>query len=200
MKRLIALILSALYLTACAGSVLPPEFQDVPSLPLESVLFLDLQHGRCTAVAIGPGLALTAGHCVSPEAMPGVALSYDGSDWAVPTYRESSTHDIAVISLYGGKTLAGVPVAQDLPAKGDPVYIVGYGCPSFDPNLALVRLGVWTGVTQQDGDWPVIGTVCPGDSGGALFNSDGELLGILARKSPGVAYVVPAAHAADLFD
>lgn len=120
---------------------------------------------RCSAVSLGSGMLLTAQHCLLEET-PGP--------------------DIAMVSV--PYSMPSVEIATDLPKKGDPVVISGYGCGY--PRLGI-RRGWWTGEMSPWHTWVIKGRVCPGDSGGALLDSKGRLLGILVAYSPGLAYVTP---------
>lgn len=207
MKRLLVICLSLLI--GCAGSPLPPEFQNVPKLPVESVLYylqnIGTGYRKCSAVAIEPGLALTAGHCVkdpSPgTATPGQVNTYSMETWAVLSAKTHPSMDLASIGVSGNPDrLPVAEVATELPEPGSVVYLLGYGCPSYDPNLPMVRQAVWPGRITLEGEFVVLGPVCPGDSGGGLFNAEGELLGILVSRGPGVAFAVPAGYADKLLD
>lgn len=201
MKRLLVL----LYLLASGCLQAPLTPYDVPELPVESVLYfqgktLEGGYRGCSLVAIEPGTALTAAHCVRDLQAANVQ-TYTRRHWDVAAWEAHPNRDIAVLHVAGPNGMPVADVAQDLPEIGDLVYLVGYGCPSYDPKLPMVRPGTWTGqIDFVDSEWAVLGPVCPGDSGGGLFNEDGELLGIITSKGPGIAYVVPAGYAGELLD
>lgn len=202
-RRLKSLLVPALFLlTCCAGAQLPPQLEAVPQLPVEAVLnWWNGTGGRCSAVVIEDGLALTAQHCVD-EGISASAhgINYTGQRWEVQNFRASEHSDIAVLNLKGEDSTPHAAIAPTFPPMGSVVFIVGFGCPSPDPAIPLVRGGVWTGYLDEDGDHVTFGEVCPGDSGGALFNADGELLGIISQRNTGRVFTVPIGAAADLFD
>lgn len=126
--------------------------------------------GRCSAVAMSPTVALTAGHCLRGT------LRVDG--------REVQGRQI-------GDDLARLegrfdpPYARLAGASTDSVLLEGFGC---DPRVVwyfllperAVRHGFLVPADGPPGlEIMVAGRACPGDSGGALWADGGNLIGIL---------------------
>jgi hypothetical protein len=187
----------ALLLVACAAPGLPPRVAP-PELPYEAALRLQFTSGnRCSAVAIGPELALSARHCFRDEGADlGALRSLDGMVHPVRSVALSPTADIAVLSFDGDTPTA--PVSPTLPRLLDPVWTVGFGCP---PAGELgVRPAVWGPGPDLDGEYVLSGVVCPGDSGGPVFDRAGRVVALSVRRTvegPPLAWVVPVGAAAD---
>ncbi len=174
--------LCLLALTACSQVAPPPNVAPA----YDSVYALDLGDRHCSAVALGPDTFVTAAHCADK---PGLLVGPDGSLYPAEQRASSPVADIAL-----GRSEAlpsKARVAQELPRLGEPVLISGKGC------LLPVRPGLWVGGQS----WVVSGQVCPGDSGGGIFNKSGELVAIISmyQPDPPLGFVVPVGEAASLF-
>jgi hypothetical protein len=120
-------------------------------------------------VAMSPTKALTAAHCV-PAEMP--------AKWIGVDVVELSGHFPPPYARRGGRI-------------EDHLLVEGYGC---DPGTAWfvvvpvrrVRTALYVGPTMWPGlDIAIQGRVCGGDSGGALWNDHGNLVGILTGRATG---------------
>src|SRR5688572_32259488 len=120
MKHL--LILSLALLTCCIPTSLPTTVPVPPNLPVGSVLLLTDMEGSCSAVAITPSLALTAGHCVGQGL--GYLTAPSGVTYPVETVQLSPDADIALLSVVGDMTVLS-PVAPEIPGVGEPVWMAG---------------------------------------------------------------------------
>jgi hypothetical protein len=143
--------------------------------------------GTCSATAIGKHALLTATHCeLSTD-----ELDVDGvSVKIVQRLRDGNDHTIYLIE---GKTFTDIaafsPNALQL---GDPVFLWG------NPRglVHLYRQGFYAGKQRPPGKpfWPDVLmfdlNIGPGDSGGALFNSNGEIVAVVSMMfNPGDIYL-----------
>lgn len=164
------------WLAGCAAQVVP----DLPLMPgappIGAVLYLtDWSAYRCSAVAISSTQAVTARHC---NAMPGhTLLTPEGEDHLVDRVQDHPMADVSLLTLPAGD---GFPewagVANSPPLMFTPVLFVGYGCDA--------KFGVRPGqfIRTQSGYDRYTGKVCPGDSGGAVFDVEGNLSAIMTNS------------------
>lgn len=175
MKRLVY----ALTLVSVWGCSIPlPETSPLPvDLPLASVLKYVKPGTLCSAVAISQELAVTAGHCVGDGF--GVLIDPAGGEhevWAAEAHPQA---DLAL--LFTSALDVFSEPALETPSISELIWTAGYGCPRG--ALLEVRPAQWTGIPAEFvGGWQVAGVVCPGDSGGAAWDSQGRLLGVLSAK------------------
>jgi hypothetical protein len=120
--------------------------------------------GLCSAVVIGEGRVMTAWHCTRDMPGAGVVLP-NGKTLAVRTVLQVGP-DVAELAVPGLPSMNRAP--RPVP------YVAGYGCGS---TMWRFELGVR------------VGGVCKGDSGGGIFDANGDLAGILQDTSgPPPAY------------
>lgn len=139
----------------------------------------------CSAVAVGPRTVLTAQHCT--ELGGKITVAMDGMP----------QHEVAVVATHPTLDFSALTLKDDIeppyadvgapPLEYDPVLFVGYGC-ALRPGGTLGRLETRTGLYLRRGSPPLptefpdllsAGVVCHGDSGGALFDGERRLIGIL---------------------
>lgn len=94
----------------------------------------------------------------------------------------SATYDLSAIHLDEmPQSLRGVEVARNNPTVGDNVYHVGYpGSRKYalsKPSKVVGFLGSRDGSTDWVHSRAVYDSATPGDSGGPLFNQNGEVIG-----------------------
>lgn len=150
----------------------------------KSVFKLESTEGRCSAVLVNDGIVLTAAHCI-PEKVEGRSVAVDEKHAEVVKY--NTVLDLALLKVNG---LSGTSVAlrKEETNPGLPVAVVGFG------HAALkLKFGFgWVSDARDDslrgvGDrlyFSAAGTV-PGDSGGALVDLSGRLVGIVQGGLPG---------------
>jgi S1-C subfamily serine protease len=136
-------------------------------------IFRDI--GTCFIVG-SSGYALTVAHVIpeTPDLHLTVAL---GSRSATPrqaaVVKLDREIDLALIKI-PGQDYVPVKIAQAQPSAGETVSIVGY---AFDLPLSL---SIGNVVSLSAGGDLIVGTLAsPGESGGPLFNSRGEVVGIV---------------------
>jgi serine protease Do len=150
------------------------------------------------SVSLGSGIVFEAGkvatNChVTRRATHIVVLdAAESKEWTVRSQRRDVHHDLCILSVPGIAPEVALAVELGEPRIGQFVYAAGY------PNggkLAINR-GEVTGLHAYEGA-KIIRTSAPfdyGASGGALFDRDGRLLGILtfkARAGDAYHFVLP---------
>jgi hypothetical protein len=152
----------------------PPALRD-SSLPYVT------REGFCSAEPIAPRIAVTAAHCL-PKAPGGVLLAEVRNDVVqLPVVRTwaSRSDDIALLWL-SSDAPRPAPVADRVPALGEPGWVVGYGCDSDWIGYARVGIRPVRMLGRDEfGAFIWEGQACHGDSGGGLFDASGRLVAIL---------------------
>lgn len=177
-----------------------------------------LKEGVCEGsgcVISADGIVFAAKHVTDGKPGSYVVTTDDGKKYKVKSVVEDREHDVAFLKLDlpAGSKLSPARLA-DLSAMrvGDPLFIMGSPL-GFD-NFNSVSLGILS-ARQRDIDattpggygygWRVTfqsdATAEPGNSGGPVFNLDGEVIGVLvAGVDSTVNYSVPVAVFADDVD
>lgn len=164
----------------------------------------------CSGVAVSPTTIITAGHCTEaakniPASM-GVLLfdgkikirTHDGrillaeilkSEYAEKDAKDS--RDVALLEIKDGNLrFAGVG-DSDLVQVGDQLAIVGN---SFGQLKHSFTIGVVSYVNRELKEGTFIQTdtlSAPGNSGGPVFDMNGDVVGILTRGGAGISLVIP---------
>lgn len=175
--------------TALASDTLPSVF----TIEVRSPLGADLGSAWVARVDGGTSTLITNFHVVEPAWTVGIHqvlvrqgdLTYDGT-----VVRVSESHDLAAIEVK--EQFVPVPVAPAKPSVGDPVVVIGspYG---LEGTVA-------TGVVSafRAGRMQISAPVSPGDSGGPVLNSQGQVIGVIVSKVAAVgaealSFSIPAA-------
>ena len=144
------------------------------------------------------GVIVTAGHVVNGATSITVRLN-DGREFeAVDWYEEDST-DLGIIKI-DSHSLSIVPIGDsDSEFLGNQVFLIG--CPFGEELYNTVTTGIVSGL-KRDIDFfgdklmlQVDSQSWPGNSGGGLFNLEGELIGILVggmRGMDGISLCIPS--------
>ena len=108
--------------------------------------------------------------------------------------------DLAICLLPEDCTLKALPVAEDIPLRGEKAVAIG----SARGILNLVTIGNVSGHwSDAVVDWLLFSTpVSPGSSGGPLINDDGEVIGVVMGSyddSQNLNFAVPIQEAGRLF-
>lgn len=164
---------AALMLFACSACAAQPPYERVR----KSVYRMETGVGQCTATAVGPNLMISAQHCGVTS--PGRVL-LDGKPADVEeVIADGRDHVLFRVSVRFDRW-ARIGRA---PKPGDRVFVIG----NPESLRDLLRLGYFAGrvdAQSPEGDEDV-GTDMfdieggHGDSGAAIFNAKGEIIGIL---------------------
>jgi S1-C subfamily serine protease len=171
-----------------------PAFAQVDPVALAKGTVHELSHGDakqgfCSAVAIGPDVAITAAHCTSARSNGKVYLHQGDKRLEVKSWQLPDSRDLAIISVPG---LTG-PYAERAPAplleSFAPVLVLGYPL----GGELTDTYGIFVGWIKISGEGFVAkdllvltAPVKPGNSGGGVFilGDDGKpyLIGVLIAQ------------------
>ena len=159
-----------------------------------------VQSGAGSGVIISQdGYILTCAHVVSGATSIKVQLN-DGNSYDATIVGSDSTSDIAVIKIEATGLTPAVIGDSDALAVGETVVAVGNPLGTLSNSVtdgiisALNRQ-----VTVEDNNMTLLQTsasISPGNSGGGLFNANGELIGVVNAKSSyseaeGIGFAIP---------
>ena len=160
-----------------------------------------VQSGAGSGVIISQdGYILTCAHVVSGATS--VKVQLDGSDesYDATIVGQDSTSDIAVLKIDATGLTPAVIGDSDALAVGEVAVAVGNPLGTLSNTVTDgVVSALNRQVTVQDNDMTLIQTdasISPGNSGGGLFNANGELIGIVNAKSSyseaeGIGFAIP---------
>ena len=142
----------------------------------------------CAGVAIGPSTVATAYHCVANGGRPRVELS-DGSRAPGRVSAARVFDDLALIEVEGLE-LEARPMAEKSPQPGARVIVYGHPFGSRAPAGYLegtLRFSRSEGIVSGLGPVALQTTapVNPGNSGGPVFDEQGQIVGIVSRRLRG---------------
>lgn len=179
----------ALYVAGLLGlglAILPAR----AAAPVSPVRFMLAGTSVCSAVILGPRHGLTAAHCLKDK------LSIAGR-----TVRGLDVGD-DLAELEPGARDFDPPYAK-IGTQTDLMSIEGYGCNPFFQTLGPTlfhrskRSASMLGYAYNASGTEIViaGLICPGDSGGALWNDRGELTGIVTAIGTAPKLPVPYGYA-----
>ncbi len=184
-----------------------------------------IQTASGSAAAAGTGLIITSSgdvltnnHVVEGSVSVKVTIQGKSGTYAATVLGVDPTDDIAVIHINGVSGLPTVTIADSSTVKvGDTIYALGNalglgGAPrvtqgtvtALDQTITASDNGAQaeqlTGMIQSDAE------ISPGDSGGALVNSAGQVIGIVTAgeaqgfrsTSTTIAFAIPSSKAVDI--
>lgn len=178
---------SVLVLSACATSLLPSDFAEVRG----TVARVENASGLGSGTFIRSNVVLTAGHMIQNDQEEFTVTRYDGSTTKATVLWRSETMDVALLKTevsgpYASLDCAPLDVGTEFFTIGNPMkfpWLVTRGFVSSsrlveeDSNLLPqappkeMRLGR---ARYASADWE------GGDSGSALFNHDGKIIGTVS--------------------
>ncbi len=160
-----------------------PKFE-LSKFPLESILYVETDSWSGSGVLIEPDLILTAGHVVGDAETLYVRVSDARGNFIASRSVFAYNVDLGLIWLDEDLPFPVVPLGVSSTLEiGETVYIIGY---PWGVNTDIVTKGIVSGLeVWADGFFGKIHMLVldaasqPGNSGGAVINSSGELIGIL---------------------
>ncbi|WP_413332390.1 S1C family serine protease [Brevibacterium sp. GP-SGM9] len=177
------------------------------------VVLIDTKLGYEDAAAAGTGivlskdgLVLTNNHVIADSTEISVTVATTGKTYEASVVGSDSTEDVAVLKLKDATDLSPAKVDEDSVAVGDDVTAVGNaegGGELLAADGSVSDLGASVTTTAQgtedsetlDGMIEVKADIVSGDSGGALLDGDGEVVGMNTAASSGSAeitgYAIP---------
>jgi hypothetical protein len=203
--------LAALSLVSCSDGTMSDVkvTNGKPTLAFPAVVEIQQGKSSCSATFIRPDVLLTAAHCIDrdgpPIAVPSLKIASEDFV-AHPDFPTKIDKDVGLIFFDHDVASATMPLQFVLPTKGDSVTLVGYGNNRYVRRLltagangvkrtgtnkvALVNdLGITLVGTPDafpEGEMQATGensSGAPGDSGGPLLSTAGEILGIASYIS-----------------
>lgn len=164
---------------------------------VDAVAVVQTRTGSGAAVVLGDGEAVTAAHVVGGTDR--VTVRVAGREMPATVTRRDAAWDLAVLS-FDTAGLHSLSLASELPRVSTQVFVIG--APGGDVS---VTSGIVSRVVTEGG-MNVIQTdaaVNPGNSGGALVDADGALLGVVVSRradAEGVGFAVAAPTVAAFLD
>ncbi|GAA4386764.1 MarP family serine protease [Tsukamurella soli] len=157
---------------------------------VSSVVRIDGQAPRCqralegSGFVVAPDRVLTNAHVVAGTTA--VQVTTTAGRLAARTVLFDPQTDLAVLDVPGLDEPV-LPIASSVAASGDPVFALGYpgGGPLTLSSARIRSRQVLDGANiYRVGEvrrevYTIRGTVRPGNSGGPLFNADGEVIGVV---------------------
>jgi serine protease Do len=132
------------------------------------------REGSCSGVVVNAdaGYVLTAAHCIQTEG----EFNYTVAGRHADVVRYNRVLDLAVLSVKLPKGTPQVKVAVVAPKTGAAVAVVGYG---FGSAELAIQSGIVANARETASERMLVdANLLPGDSGGAIVNEAGELVGI----------------------
>ena len=166
-----------------------------------------VQSGAGSGVIISQdGYILTCAHVVSGATSIKVQLS-TGDSYDATVVGSDSTSDVAVIKIDATGLTPAVIGNSDALAVGETVVAVGNPLGTLSNSVTDGIISALNReVTVEDNDMTLLQTdasISPGNSGGGLFNANGELIGVVNAKSSyseaeGIGFAIPINSAMDI--
>ncbi|MCP4807897.1 MAG: trypsin-like serine protease [Proteobacteria bacterium] len=163
--------------------------------------------GLCAGVLVDDqGTIATAYHCVSTGRRTKVE-TYDGVEAVARLVSTDPRNDLALLHADELAGRAHAVVRRDSVAVGETVWAVGhpYGTSAMrGPYEGLLNWSVTRGIASASGPrlLQVDAALNPGNSGGPLFDDDGQVVGIASRKlrADNIAFAGTGELVGDLMD
>jgi serine protease Do len=177
MKKLLLVVLLAC-LPGCATTSIDDQLNSTVALinPMDGIT-------SCAGVVIAKDRVLTARHCVNPVA-DNVPMKFRDGREAMGTVLVRGGIDVALVQVDTGNA----PIARIAKSArvGDVACAVGHPFREFEWTRSCGVVSALRPVTPSfkdygDHDWIQIdSTIHGGNSGGPVFNADGEVVGIVS--------------------
>ncbi|MGW9114735.1 S1C family serine protease [Microbacterium sp. NPDC055683] len=183
---------------------------------IETVLgYQDGEAAGTGLVLTSDGLILTNNHVVEGSTEISVTIATTGETYTATVVGTDAEDDVAVLQLEGASDLATVAIDDDGVSAGDAVTAVGNAegggvLMAADGSITAVDASVTTTASATtdgetlDGMIEIAADVVSGDSGGAVLDAEGEVVGVTTAASSGssttIAYAIPVEEALGIVD
>jgi S1-C subfamily serine protease len=178
------------------------------------VVLINAETSEGTAAGTGmvlsaDGTVLTNYHVVAGSTEVEVTIVDTGDSFTAEVLGFDQTRDVALLQLDGASGLTTITVDEDAVSKGDAVSAVGNAdgrneltradgeVTALDRSLTVSSDSPWGATEDLSGMIQTNAGAVPGDSGGPMFDAEGEVLGMTTAGSTreGTSYAVPIASA-----
>ena len=175
----------------------------------------DAQAAGTGMVLSADGLVLTNNHVIEGSTEIRVTIAATGQTYTATVVGTDAADDVALLQLQGASGLQPVTVDDDAEAVGDAVTAVGNASgggvllaadgaiTELESSVTTSSDGLTAGETL-DGMIEFAADVVAGDSGGAVLDAEGEVVGMTTAASSGsattVAYAIPIEDALAIVD
>ena len=153
-----------------------------------------LVQGSGTAFIVHPdGRLLTARHVI--DGATSISVSCNGEPAVLATVTSSSVAtDLAILETSGelGTDSFLRLSSQRVPGLGDTVFTIGYPTPDLlgtDPKYTNGTVSALSGLRGDASFFQISVPIQPGNSGGALVNDDGDVIGVVVATASAPAFI-----------
>ncbi|HEX2748836.1 MAG TPA: serine protease [Verrucomicrobiales bacterium] len=165
-----------------AVEAIQDRFKNYPKIPRRT-LSMNTSAASGTGTAVGDGtLVITCAHVINGR--KAVSVLSGSKSYECDVLSEDKTSDIAVLKLKEGKLPAAT--INTLGAEtGETVFTLGFPNPDLQGTEAKLtdgKVSSLSGIKNDQSSMQITVPVQPGNSGGALFNMNGEIVGIVTSK------------------
>lgn len=177
-------IISVIAISLMAISFIPIDYspeKSIADMAIVSSVTIMTNDGAGSGFVVGPGLIMTARHVVEGCAEARIITS-DGRVYPVVGIHLSEIADIAILDYVGPDLPCVILAGKDTLKVGDVLFVVGspFGIPEL---RAIMSQGIVSGLGRDIEGLGVDlcitdATVNPGNSGGAVFATDGTVVGM----------------------
>jgi S1-C subfamily serine protease len=174
-----------------------------PSQPDDTTIGGSIISSGSGTIISKSGLVLTAAHVIEPDAE--FVFRSGNKTFEAELLKLDEEHDLALLRIPRG-ALPHANVAGNPSMKlGTPVFTIGFPNIAFQgtsPKLAKGEISGLTGYRDDPSNWQISLPLQQGNSGGALFDAKGQVVGVVVAKLvlPGtenVSYAVTSNVLAD---
>jgi S1-C subfamily serine protease len=155
------------------------------------------------------GYVLTNYHVIAGSSAVQVTVADTGKTYTATVVGDDSTRDVALLKLSGVSGLATVTLDSDTVSVGDKIVALGNAggkeelvaaagtVKGLDQSLQVSSESPWGTTENLTGMIETNAGAVPGDSGGPMYDSEGEVIGMTTAgsTSEGTSYAVPIATA-----
>jgi S1-C subfamily serine protease len=203
--------------SAAYGGYATPNSQPATATQSAGVVLIDTVLPYQNAQAAGTGMVLTAAgqvltnyHVVEGAGTITVTVATTGQSYPATVVGTDPSNDVALLQLAGASGLTTVKADDDQAQVGDAVTAVGNAggtgtltaaagaISSLTSSVTAASEGSSSGTETLSSMVETTADVVAGDSGGPLFDAEGEVVGIDTAASTGAAidgYAIPIARA-----